>query len=148
MLVQIVYKATAVVGIAVLLLAGCQKGELVVIQVKQVEPLDSEILEEWVRVTDDLDILGVNAVRSSNGTWPWQVYVSATEFARSEPLEYDLSDAITNALNGVPGVTHAVREDREVWLVQGDVEGEALVRACAVVVDGLAERLRDLLKGS
>jgi hypothetical protein len=112
------------------------------IEVEQVEPEDDELLEEWVRVTDEQHILGVCAERSADSKWPWRVAIFVAEYIRAEPLQSKLHKAITAALNGVPGVTRVMQEDREVWVVQGDVAGESLVRACSKALDRLAAALR------
>lgn len=112
------------------------------IEISQVKPIDSEILEEWVRVTDEKHILGVCATRSSNSRWPWHVSIYVAEYIRSQPLQSNLQVAITDALNAVPGVTKAAQEDREVWVVQGDVSGRSLILASAIALDSLAEATR------
>ena len=112
------------------------------IEVEKIEPADEEILEEWGRVTDDPDLLGVGAVQMSEGDWPWQVSVSVMEFVRDEPLVSELPAAVTAALAAVPGVSEAAHEDRETWVVKGDVDGPSLVRAAAAVVDLFSPRAR------
>ena len=112
------------------------------IEVERIEPADEEILEEWSRVTEDPDLLGVSAVRMDNGEWPWQVYVSVMEFIREEPLESELPAAIQAALAAVPGVREAAHEDRETWIIKGDVDGPSLVRAASAVVDLYSPRAR------
>ena len=112
------------------------------IQVERVEPADEEILEEWSRVTDEPELLGVGAVRMSDDEWPWQVEVSVMEFIRTEPLESELGEAVTRALTAVPGVVEAVHEDREAWIIKGNADGPALVRAAAAVVDGFSAKTR------
>jgi hypothetical protein len=111
------------------------------IEAKRIEPLDEEILEEWRRVTDEEHILGVNVTRME-GDWPWHVAVSVAEFIREEPLQSKLHARITEALSQAPGVQGAEQEDREVWIVRGDVSGEALIRACGRALDSLAAELR------
>src|ERR1043166_2765715 len=91
------------------------------VEVTQLTPEDAELLEEWIRVTDERDLFGVCATRSRDGEWPWRVSIFAAEFIRKEPLQSQLCDAITRALSGTPGASRAVQEDREVWLVQGSV---------------------------
>ncbi len=112
------------------------------ILVRRIEPLDEEVLEEWERVTDEKDILGVGANLVAGQDWPWSVFIHVAEFIRREPLWTQLSSAITDALNGAPGVLKAVQEDREKWVVRGQVGGDVLVRAAAAVVDRLAEVTR------
>jgi hypothetical protein len=112
--------------------------------VKQVEPQDDELLEVWIRQTEDNDILGISAVRSV-GDWPWAVDINVAEFVRTDPLESELQASIRNALLSVPGVTRVAHEDREVWVVQGNPEGADLVRACAAVVDTLSDSTRKMI---
>lgn len=112
------------------------------IKVKQIEPMDEEILELWVHDTEEEEILGVEAQRLDNDEWPWQVGIYVAEFIREEPLESRFRSAIMNALKQTPGVTDAVEEDREVWIVQGNVTGDALVRGCVVALNSLADDLR------
>lgn len=104
------------------------------IDVRQVDPIDETLLEEWQSVTDDVEVLGVDAYRHDADTWPWQVFVSALEFVRSEPLETELATAITDALQIVHGVERAVREDREVWAIEGSPSGDDLVRATVLAL--------------
>jgi len=112
------------------------------IEVLQLVPADSECLEEWIRVTDEKDLFGVCVTRFRQGDWPWRVSIHAAEFIRDDPLQSQVFDAITSALNAAPGASRAVQEDREVWLVQGSLTGEVLVRSCAAVLDRLAEPMR------
>lgn len=101
--------------------------------------------EEWVRVTDEGDIFGVDLVRRGSDPWPWTVFVSVMEFIREEPLEGQLERGLTEALSSVPGVNEVLRDDREVWIVSGSPSGPDLVRAAAAVVDSLAEQSRSYI---
>ena len=112
------------------------------VKVERIKPIDEEILEEWGRVTSEPDLLGVGAVRIPDDDWPWQVEVSVMEFIRAEPLESELAAAISEALSAVPGVTKAAREDREKWVVKGDADGPALVRAASTAVDRFSLKTR------
>ena len=78
------------------------------IEIKQTPPLDEEILEQWVRVTDDEEIHGVCATRSANEGWPWQVSIYVAEFIRDEPLQSELHEAVSFALSEAPGVAEAI----------------------------------------
>jgi len=117
------------------------KSKASAIEVRQITPADSEVLEEWVRVTTEEDVLGVDATRSE-GKWAWTVFICAAEFVREDPLASRLVADITAALKKVKGVTAVVREDTEVWLVQGHPTGTDLVRACSHALDRLAPDLR------
>jgi hypothetical protein len=102
--------------------------------------------EGWERVTDDWDARGVEAARFDL-TGGWNVTVAVMEFVREEPLEGELRRRIAVALRSVEGVESAEEMDREVWFVTGTPSGEALVRAAAGVVDGLAVQARDYVGG-
>ena len=115
---------------------------MVAIEIKKLEPQDDELLEEWTRVTDEEHILGVFAARHADDDQTWEVSINVAEYIRADPLQTELHDAITNALTATPGVSMAVQEDRELWIVQGDVSGEALIRACAFALDRLADAMR------
>jgi hypothetical protein len=104
--------------------------------------------EVWTRHTQDRDLLGVEAGRRvGDDEWTWDVLISVAEFVRKEPLQSELFNGISRALRKVSGVTAVAHEDREVWLVQGTPCGDELVRACASVVDRLAERTRPCGEG-
>ena len=132
--------------------AGCadihQDGDeaLAEVEVRQIEPSDSEILREWERVTDDDEILGVSVSLGREPEWKWQVCVAVAEFVRDEPLESNFSNRITLALGRVKGVKEVIREDREVWLVDGEPDGEELVREVSAALDAMEEDLREYLK--
>jgi hypothetical protein len=100
---------------------------------------DNEVdgVEGWVRAGGEFEL--VEAVRHPAGFW--HVAVAAMEFVRSEPLESELRAAIAVALGAVPGVETVDEDDREVWLVTGEVSGEGLVDAVAGVIDGRADAL-------
>ncbi|MGE5288083.1 MAG: hypothetical protein ACM3ML_12965 [Micromonosporaceae bacterium] len=107
---------------------------------------DPEVREAWQRFCDDPDVRGVSATWFSHGGWSgWQVVVAVAEFLREDPLEGELRERMAAALGGVDGAREVAEDDREVWLVTGGPSGEALVRAAAGVVDGLADRARAYL---
>ena len=110
-------------------------------EVRQIQPQDSEIQEEWLRETGEPDIRAVDACRVDK-IGGWQVFVSVMEFVREDPLESELRQRITTALRSVPGVTSADEEDRELWFVTGTPSGKALAESAAQVVDDLADRTR------
>lgn len=105
------------------------------IEVRRVDPPDDEeLLEQWTR-TDGEDWGHVEALLPPEH--PWQIVVALAEFARAEPLETRMSEAIHDALIAVPGVTRVEREDTEVWLAWGTPNGDDLVRAASRAVDPL-----------
>jgi hypothetical protein len=115
------------------------------LEIRKIAPLDSSIAEEWERVTTEEEVLGIGAARRKNSEWNWQIFVSAAEFVRKDPLASRLDTAITSALKKLKGVKAVVREDTEVWLVKGEVGGEELVRAGSTALDALAPELRKYL---
>ena len=124
-------------------------------RIRQVEPDDAEILQEWVRETDEDEVRGVGAYQVANWHddlrgWPadrdgWMVSVDAMEFVRSEPLQSELRQRIMAALRAVKGVTDVDEHDREEWILTGVTTGEALIQAVAEILDDLASRIRDVL---
>ena len=117
------------------------------VTIKQVDPSDDEILEEWVRSIED-EVLGAGCSRSEDEDWPWRVEVCVMEFIRPEPLQTELADAISAALRRVPGVRDAQHEDREAWVVAGSATGPDLLQAVAEVLDQFASKARLAIKGS
>jgi uncharacterized protein YdhG (YjbR/CyaY superfamily) len=113
--------------------------------VKQIKPLDDELVENWLREISDpkeRSIHGVDATkRRDDVRWRWRVSVWAMEHVRDVPLEADLRRRIGAALRAVPGVAEAAEEDREVWVIRGEPEGAALVAAVATAVDVCAEQI-------
>jgi len=96
--------------------------------------------EAWERlVDDDPEVYNVEAIRGDD---EWQVTVWVAEFLRDDPLEDEMRQGMDKALNAVPGVTEVIEEDREIWAVSGTPSGEALARAAAGVIDGLADRAK------
>ena len=135
-----------VVVLAVLATALFGKEKKPSIEVRKITPEDSGVLEEWDRVTSDEDVLGVSAARLKRAKWNWQISISAAEFVRKDPLASRLQNAVMSALKKVKGVKSVVREDTEVWLVEGEASGEELVRACSGAVDELDADIRSYLK--
>jgi hypothetical protein len=115
-------------------------------QVRRIVPEDSEVAEEWLRETDEPDLRAVSACKIDR-IGGWQVSVWVMEFIRSDPLESELRQRITEALQGVSGVISAEEQDREVWFVTGAPSGGSLVEAAAHVVDELADQARVYLAG-
>ncbi len=113
--------------------------ELVVDDVRQVQAEGAD--ESWERVTSEPDVRGVGADRIEFAGG-WNVTVAVMEFVREGPLESELRRRVAAALLSVDGVESAGEMDREVWFVTGAPSGEALVRAVAAVVDGLAGQAR------
>ncbi|RXK56672.1 hypothetical protein ESB00_12620 [Oleiharenicola lentus] len=139
----IVVVLVVVAAIAVPLLA---KDKPAPVEVRKITPEDSEVAEEWERVTAEPDVLGVNAARLKAAKWNWQIFINAAEFVRRDPLASCLDADITAALKKVKGVSAVSHDDREVWVVQAEAGGEDLVRACAGALDALAPEIRKQLE--
>ena len=113
---------------------------------RQVPSTDRGIEERWARPTRERDVRSVSATTRRLGEWTWSVFFAAAEFVRDEPFQTELRRAVTTALKSVPGVTKVVQEDREKWIVAGEPNGEALIKAAAAAIDGLADRIRAHIK--
>ncbi len=116
------------------------------VEVRKITPEDNEVAEEWERVTSEPDVHGVSAGRLKRTKWNWQIFINSAEFVRGDPLASRLDADVTAALKKVKGVSAVVREDTEVWLLQGDASGEEIVRACAKALDTLAPEIRKHLE--
>jgi hypothetical protein len=113
----------------------------VVGDIRQVQPDDDEVQEEWLRETDEPDIGTVSAARVDE-IGGWLVAIWTMEMVRSDPLEVEIRQRVTSALRGVRGVTSADEHDNEQWFVTGNTSGPALLEAAAQVVDDLADQIR------
>lgn len=113
-------------------------------EIRQIEPEDDEIQEEWIREAEPGRTVSANRVDEIGG---WQVAIWAMEFVRSDPLETELRQQILTALRSVKGVSTAEEQDREQWFVIGTPAGRDLVAAAARVVDELADRIRPHAEG-
>jgi hypothetical protein len=102
-----------------------------------------DLIERWVRATDDEPVFGVAATRLLGDHATWEVIVSAARHVRGEPLRSTLEQAILDHLTALPEVFDAFQEDREIWMVHGEVGADALIRACSAALDGLADALRE-----
>lgn len=109
--------------------------------IRQIQPEDDEIAEEWLRETDEPMVGGVSAARIDE-MGGWLVSVWAMEGVRSDPYESEFRQRILTALRSVTGVTDAEEHDREDWFAVGNPSGKALVETVAAVVDELADRTR------
>ena len=105
------------------------------VTVEQLEPVEDEILEEWVHSSESRPFLNVSALKwRDESEFPWKVSVHLAELAREEPSVTLLDDAIFEALSDTANVTGVVRDDTEVWLVAGSPSGEDLVRNAGKVL--------------
>jgi hypothetical protein len=110
-------------------------------EIRQLQPQDPEIQEEWLRQTDEPGVRAVSVCRVDE-IGGWQVRVWVLEYVSEDPLESELRERITTALRDVTGVRSAGEQDRETWFVAGAPSGMALVEAAARVVDDFAGRTR------
>jgi hypothetical protein len=94
----------------------------------------------WERLTDEPGVRGVEAWLHHPGGWVVTIWVQ--EFFRQDPLGEELRQRMASVLGSVDGVASVAEHDNESWSVRGTPSGEALTRAAANVVDGLADRLR------
>lgn len=118
-------------------------------EIRQTAPIDTEIAEAWSREIDDPRVRqyhGVEACRTRDDRWPWNVSVWVMEFVRDPPLEPTLRTRIAAALKGVDGVVEVVEGDRELWLVRGTPSGRALADSVAPIVDEFAPEIKSRLE--
>lgn len=142
----VIWIAVVLVIAAALAVPLLAKDKTSALEVRKITPEDSEVAEEWERVTSEPDVLGVNAARLKRAKWNWQIFINAAEFVRRDPLASRLDADITVALKKVKGVSAVAREDTEIWLVQGEAGGEDLIRASARALDALAPEIRKQLE--
>jgi len=104
-----------------------------------------EITEGWQRLPGDENHLrGVEVVSGPGLAEPfdWLVTIWPREYFRDDPLGQELQQRLESAMMAVPGITGAENASWETWYVTGTGSGEAVRRACAEVVDELADRMR------
>ncbi len=107
------------------------------VQVERVQQ-EGQSAEKWRRTGPHHHMLGVSASQSG---MDWHIWVNAAESVREEPLESQLREAVATAIAAVDGVDGVEEEDREVWLVWGNVSGAHLVEAVADALDRLESLL-------
>jgi len=120
------------------------------ISVKKFDNSDKEILEEWGRIDelDDKDLQNINAIKSDHPQYPWSMSFGATDWIREEPYIGILCERLNEALVALPGISWAVQEDRDYWVLEGEASGDELVRAGAVAVDKFLSEYRDQMLSS
>ncbi len=116
-------------------------------EVRQIDraDLDDEITEGWQRLpSEEIYLRSVEVVSGEGSGEPfdWLVTIAAREYFRDDPLGRELQHRLETAMLAVPGITSAENASWETWYVTGTASGEALCRACANVVDDLADRMR------
>lgn len=111
----------------------------------KVEKSEDEDLIEYNHKTNEPDILGVGASQEVGEEEGWQVFISAAEFVREEPLERKMRDLIEQALVKVKGVKAVFEEDREVWYVEGNADGKDLVIACVKALQAIHSELKKFI---
>jgi hypothetical protein len=112
--------------------------------IRQIQPQDPEIQEEWLLETDLPGFIAVEACRVDE-IGGWLVAVGVMEYVNEDPLESELRLRITTALGNVTGVTSADEHDREQWFVTGVPSGKALIEATVRAIDDFDERIRAYL---
>ena len=65
----------------------------------------------------------------------WLVWINAAESVRDHESYFKLQDVVKRALINIEGVERVVPEDRETWLVFGNVSGGGAVSAIGDVID-------------
>ena len=110
------------------------------IDIKQCDPSDEEIVEEWFRdfakCSDQYEYLhGVSAYRVDDKEFPWYVYFSAGSEIREEPFASKLYKVVYDAILKVEGVAEAFHEDREKFVVTGSPRGYDLIYSVSAAID-------------
>ena len=116
-----------------------------------VREISADVLDEvgadegWTRVIDVPEVRGVRRLMDAPGIW--SVVADAAEAVRGEPLRTEIRDRVGDALRAAPGVTGIDDNEPDLWIIAGSPNGRALVLAVASVVDELAPRIRDDIRG-
>ena len=99
---------------------------------------DEEVLECWKRSCPDMErsMQSVSVIKSTDSSDCRSLMVSAGEFFPAEPESMELHNAIVSKLSLLPDVTDVLREDKEAWVVVGDLTCHELVQHASVAVDG------------
>ena len=110
--------------------------------------LDEEGTRRWARDTTDSDVFGVEAWSFDDVSpdWPWGLAVNVVEVLSDDALREKVCDRLDAALLATPGVAGIAMEDSSIWLIAGDVGGDAIVRAVSEVLNDLEALLRDDLE--
>ena len=104
------------------------------IEIKQVDQVDDGILAHWEATADNIDLFGIAAVNEDLPEYQWSVCVNAAEFICDEPLESKFRSRIAEAIRAVKGVNKLEEADREVWIVDGTLNGRELLEAIVKVL--------------
>lgn len=111
------------------------------IQIVQIPPFDQAIREHWEVSANDIDLFGFSALCEPAMQYPWSLCINVAEFIRHEPLDTEFRTRLVAALAGVAGVTAIEEADRDVWVVAGEPEGQALVDAVLLLLLDMAPEL-------
>jgi hypothetical protein len=90
---------------------------------------DPEVLESWESVGEEAEEPKVRAIRVSDESFPWQIFVENAKAVFTGVMGAKREIAITNALETVVGIEYVEREELGLWVVSGDVKGRDLVIA-------------------
>lgn len=118
------------------------------IAIRQVEPADEGILAHWEATAENIDLFGLAAVNEDLPEYQWSVCVNAAEFICDEPLESKFRHSIAEAIRAVDGVNKLEEADREVWIVDGKLDGGALLEAISKVLIELEPEIVAYLRES
>jgi hypothetical protein len=116
--------------------------EIKIVKINSSDEFFDECEEQWVYITDESDLMGVDASRDVDEGDDWRISISVSEFIRDEALASTLHSSILKALEDVDGVDAVEQEDREVWLVEGSANATALISACVIQLKLLYPQLR------
>ncbi len=105
-----------------------------------------DALDNWARWTDQPEVRGVEVSRAvdpgDGDADTWLVVIPAAEFVRDSPLGMELWPTLEGALREVDSVSSVIREDTEVWVVEGGHGAAQLGTVAAQVIDAYSDRIR------
>lgn len=116
------------------------------IQILQIPPFDEAIREHWEVSAHDVDLFGFSALCEPAMQYPWSLCINVAEFVTQQPLEGQFRARIGAAIAAVQGVSAIEEADREVWVVAGEIAGEALVEAVLTVLLEMAGELHSAVQ--
>ena len=115
------------------------------IDINQLSTIQEGVLDHWEATAENVDLFGVAAVKSNTAEYQWSIVINAAEFIREEPLETKFRSKILDSLKGLKSVNKIEEVDREVWVVDGDPGGRALLDAVIGVLIELEPEISECL---
>ena len=107
------------------------------IKVSRHKPIDLETTDIWERVGETLNkpFQQVILTKSADAEFAWTLRVSAGQFFRNGEVAEQFSQEIYQSLIRVPGVRGVGRQDDDSWAIDGDCDGETLIKVASLAND-------------